>query len=125
MSEGPKTDINQLSYDFAKRIVHLYRFLTEKAPVHEYNICNQLERAATSIGANVRESKYAQSRSDFLTKMTIALKEANESIYWLSLLRDGDYISNEQAESILNDASSIKRVLASIVKTTRESLDKP
>lgn len=100
-------------------------FLTEKAPVHEYNISNQLERAATSIGANVRESKYAQSRADFLTKMTIALKEANESIYWLNLLRDGDYISNEQAESILNDANSIKRVLASIVKTTRESLDKP
>lgn len=124
MSEGPKTDINQLSYDFAKRIVRLYRFLTEKAPVREYK-CNQLERAATSIGANVRESKYAQSRADFLTKMTIALKEANESIYWLSLLRDGDYISNEQAESILNDASSIRRVLASIVKTTRESLDKP
>lgn len=124
MSEEVKTDISQLSYDFAKRIVRLYRYFTEKSPIREYNICNQLERSATSIGANVREAKYAQSKADFLTKMTIALKEANESIYWLSLLRDGEYISDEQSLSILNDATTIKRVLASIVKTTRESINK-
>ena len=124
MKEDNKTDISLLSYEFAKRIVHLYRYLTEKAPVREYNICNQLERSATSIGANIQEAQYAQSWADFLTKMTISLKETNESIYWIRLLRDGEYITFQQAQSLLDDAESIKRVLASIVKTTRESLGK-
>lgn len=124
MNEDIRTDISQLTYEFAVRIVKLYRYFTEEAPIREFNICNQLERSATSIGANVREAKYAQSRPDFLTKMTIALKEANESIYWLNLLQDGEYICKEQAQSILDEAESIKRVLTSIVKTTRESLNK-
>lgn len=119
-----KTNIYQMTYDFAKRMVHLYRFFTEKAPVREFNLCNQLERSATSIGANVREAKYAQSKADFLTKMTIALKEANESIYWLKLLNDGAYLDENQAQPIIEEANSIVRVLISIVKTTRESLDK-
>lgn len=119
-----KTDINEMTYSFAKRIVLLYRHLTENAPIREYNLCNQLERSATSIGANVREAKYAQSKADFLTKMTIALKEANESIYWLKLLNDGAYLDEKQAQPIIEEANSIVRVLISIVKTTRESLDK-
>ena len=97
MKKDNKTDISLLSYEFAKRIVRLYRYLTEKAPVHEHNICNQLERSATSIGANIQEAQYAQSRADFLTKMTISLKETNESIYWICLLRDGEYITSQQA----------------------------
>ena len=113
-----------MTYDFAKHIVLLYRYLTENAPIREFNLSNQLERSATSIGANVREAKYAQSKADFLTKMTIALKEANESIYWLNLLQDGAYLNEGQAQSIMEEAASIKRVLTSIVKTTRESLNK-
>ena len=103
----------------------MYQYLTENALIREYNICNQQERSATSIGANVREAKYAQSRPDFLTKMTIALKETNESLYWLNLLRDGEYLTEQQTQSLIEDATSIKRVLSSIVKTTRESLNKP
>lgn len=75
--------IHELSYDFACRITRLFQYLTEDAEFKEYVISKQLYRSGTSIGANVRESKHAQSDADFLSKMSIAFKEADESDYWL------------------------------------------
>ena len=86
MSEDAKAtaSIHELSYDFACRITRLFQYLTEDAEYKEYVQSKQLYRSGTSIGANVRESKHAQSDADFLSKMSIAYKEADESDYWLN-----------------------------------------
>ncbi|MBR3747383.1 MAG: four helix bundle protein [Selenomonadaceae bacterium] len=79
----------------------------------------------TSIGANVRESVYAQSRADFNSKMYIALKEASESAYWLELLADTDYLTPMQAQSMLDDCNELIKILSSITKTTKERKENP
>ena len=110
-------DIYVLSKAFALRIVKLYKFLIEEK--HEYVISKQLLRSGTSIGANVHEAKNAQSRPDFCSKMSIALKEATESGYWLDLLKDAGYISLSQFDSIYKDYNCIQAVLTKIVKATK------
>ena len=77
-----KAGIHELSYDFGCRMVRLYQYLTEDADYKEFEMSKQLYRSGTSVGANVRESKHAQSDADFLSKMSIAYKEADESDYW-------------------------------------------
>jgi four helix bundle protein len=108
------------SYTFAVRIVNVYRYLSET--FHEYVLSKQLLRSGTAIGALVAEAKHAQSRSDFVNKMNIALKEANETIYWLSLLKDTQYIAQEQYDSLSATAKELLALLISIVKTTKETL---
>ena len=103
--------------DFAVRIVNLYKYLTDKKK--EYVISKQLLRSGTSIGANVHEAHNAQSAKDFLAKMYIAFKEASESEYWINLLIKTDYLSKVQGSSILNDCIEIKKILTSIIKTTK------
>ena len=83
-------------------------------------MARQLLRAGTSIGANVAESEHAQSRPDFLSKLNIALKEAAETDYWLRLLHETDYLSNEEYMSIIADCKEIEKLLAAIVKTTKQ-----
>lgn len=83
-----------------------------------------IKRSGTSVGANVRESKHAQSDSDFLIKMSIAYKEADETDYWLNLLRDNGYLNDEQFESLSHDCTRIIKILTSIVKTMRQKLGK-
>lgn len=117
-----QADIKQLSYQFALRIVKLYRYLTEKAPVHEYVLSKQCLRSGTSIAANAQEAANAISKADFLAKISIAHKEAGETIFWLRLLRDSNYLDSDMASSIIDDASSIYKVLSSIVKTTKQNL---
>lgn len=108
------------SYSFAVRIVKLYKMLsTDK---REFVLSKQLLRSGTGIGALVKEAEHAQSKADFLNKMNIALKEANETCYWLMLLKDTDYLTLEEFNSINNDASEILRLLISIVKTTKISI---
>ena len=102
----------------AVRIVNLYKYLNEKRS--EYVMSKQLLRSGTSIGANVSESAYAQSKADFKTKMYIALKEAGESVYWIDLLRQTGYLTESQAESILNDCNELIRILSSITKTLKD-----
>lgn len=89
MSEEAKMEvgIHELSYDFGCRMVRLYQYLKDDAEYKEFEMSKQLYRSGTSVGANVRESKHAQSDNDFLSKMSIAYKEADESYYWLNLLR--------------------------------------
>ena len=109
--------LHDKSYKFALRIVKAFKYLkTEK---NEYILSKQLLRSGSSIGAMVREAKFAQSRADFVNKLSIGLKEANETLYWLELLHDADYIDDNTFNSIHDDANELTSILASIVKTTK------
>ena len=124
MTEEAKAtaSIHELSYDFGCRITRLFQYLTEDAEYKEYIQSKQIYRSGTSIGANIRESKHAQSDADFLSKMSIAYKEADETDYWLNLLHDNGYLDDKQFESLENDITRILKILTSIVKTVRIKL---
>lgn len=111
----------QKSYAFSLRCVRLYKYLCSRDG--NYIIGKQLLRSGTSIGANVREALRAQTRPDFITKLNVALKEASETEYWIELLRDSDYISSSQAESMLADCVELLKILTSIVKRSKENSD--
>lgn len=106
---------------FAIRSVKLYRYLTEEKK--EYVLSKQFLRSATSIGANVHEAWNAQSRRDFVHKLNIALKEANEAQYWLTLLSAGEYLSSREHDAIYPDVLELAKLLASSVKTTKKKLE--
>ena len=111
---------NQILLDskaFALRTIKLYKYLKEEKQV--FVLSKQLLRSGTSIGANVRESVNAQSRMDFINKLNIALKEANETEYWLELLHESEYLNEQQFESIYNDCGKIAATLTKIIKTTK------
>ena len=114
--ENPIVDKSKL---FAIRIVNLYKHLVQNRS--EYVMSKQLLRSGTSIGANVREAVFAQTRADFNSKMYIALKEAGESAYWIELLESTEYLTEKQAKSILDDCNELTRILSSITKTVRET----
>ena len=101
------------TFEFSLRIIELYKYLTIEKK--EYILSKQLLKSATSIGANVEEATAAQSRKDFLSKMSIVSKEARETTYWLRLLIKSDYITDD---GILNNSIEIKKIITSIVKTT-------
>ncbi len=105
---------------FAIRIVNLYKFLCDEK--HEYVLSKQLLRSGTSIGANVREGIRGQSTSDFGMKMNIALKEASETEYWLEILHETGFLTEQQFNSIYADCVEVNKILNSIVKTTYEKL---
>ena len=119
-----KATIHELSYDFGCRMTRLYQYLTEDADYKEFIMSKQIYRSGTSVGANVRESKHAQSDADFLSKMSIASKEADETDYWLNMLHDNGYINDEQFFSLNNDCQRVIRVLISIVKTCSQKAKK-
>ena len=112
-------NIQQKSRDFAIRIINCYKFLVEQK--HEQVLSKQLLRCGTSIGANTRESKNAQSRMDFLSKLNIALKEADETEYWLDLLHETKYIDDKQFQSMLSDCKELIAILVTIIKKLKES----
>lgn len=107
------------SKKFALRIVKLCRYLEKEK--HETILSKQILRCGTSIGANLAEAKCAIPRPDFLTKVYIAFKECSETIYWLGLLHDSEYLTDMEFASIDNDANELYRMLSSITKTTREN----
>ena len=115
-------NIHEESKRFALEIIKLYSFLNKEK--NEYILAKQLLRSGTSIGANVRESKNAQSQLDFLNKINIALKEADETQYWLELLYESNYISEEQFRSLFNDSKIIVGTLVNIVKSVKENINK-
>lgn len=119
-----KAGIHELSYDFACRITRLFQYLTEDAEYKEYLMSKQLYRSGTSVGANVRESKHAQSDADFLSKLSIAYKEADESDYWINLLHDNGYLEDTMFDPLNCDSQRIMKVLTSIVKTVRQKMEK-
>ena len=114
--------IRTKSYAFAIRIVNAYKFLTDTRK--EFVLSKQLLRSGTAIGALVAEAHHAQSSADFLNKMNIALKEANETSYWLSLLMDTGYLEQQVYDSISMDCSELIALLVSIVKTLKQSVSK-
>jgi four helix bundle protein len=112
------------SFEFAKRIVKLFKYLREIKK--EFIISKQLLRCGTSIGANVNEAIAAQSKADFISKMSIASKEARETKYWIDLLIATDYLTKTEDHVITlkNDIEEIIKILTSIVKTSQENLNK-
>jgi len=106
---------------FAIEIIKLFRFLTDSK--NEFILSKQLLRSGTSIGANIAESEYASSDKDFLNKLYVALKECNETIYWLELLKETGYIEKDQFQTAFFQCSEIKRILASSTKTIKEKLN--
>lgn len=108
--------VREKSYAFAVEVVQLHRALARK---REFVLGRQLMRAGTSVGANVEEALAAQSRRDFASKMSIACKEARESLYWLRLLRDTSLASLAQVDPLLKQADELTALLTAIVKTTR------
>lgn len=109
--------IENKSFQFAIRIVRLYKFLCEEKK--EYILSKQLLRAGTSIGANVTESQQAQSKPDFVSKISIALKEASETKYWIKLLGTTEYLSENQTKSILDDCVEIEKILVTILTSAK------
>lgn len=105
------------SYDFSLRIVKLYKYLAENKK--EYVLSKQILRSGTSIGANVEEANQGQSKADFIHKLSIALKEAFETNYWLRILRDSDYLETKIAQSLLEDCEEIQRILTASIKTSK------
>ena len=108
-----------ISKSFALRIIKLYTYLKEEKK--EYVMSTQLLRSGTSIGANVRESVNAQSKADFINKMNIALKEADESQYWLELLHESSFLSDQEFESVNDDLGKILGTLTKIIKSSKSS----
>ena len=113
MAENKLAD---MSTEFAIQILKL----TETIKGH-YSLSNQLERSGTSIGANIREAKYAHSRPDFIAKLQISLKECYETEYWIEIAQKADIISDEIAKTVLHDCGSIRRMLISSINTAKEN----
>lgn len=113
--------IEKRSFDFAIVIIRMYeRLINDKK---EFILSKQLLRSGTSIGANVKEGLRGQSRKDFMAKMNIALKEANETEYWIKLLMETDYLNRNEDIKLLEECREICKILNSIVKSTKASLD--
>lgn len=105
--------VYQLSKRFALRVINLYKYLSEEK--REYVISHQIYKSGTSIGANIAESRFAQSGPDFINKSKIALKEANETLYWLELLHESGQISTLEFDSLSNDVKTIIGTLVNII----------
>ncbi|RXK62057.1 four helix bundle protein [Lacibacter luteus] len=109
------------SFDFAVRIVKLYQFL--KKEHNEFTLSQQIVRSGTSIGALIREAEHGESLKDFIHKLTIGLKEANESKYWLDLLFATDFINKKMYDSINKDCEELLKLLTASVKTSKSRLN--
>ncbi len=114
-----KSVLKAKSYAFALRIVNLHKYLTTER--REYVLSKQVLRSGTAIGSLVREAEFGQSKIDFAHKLGIALKEANETDYWLSLLKDSDYINQKMYDSLAPDITELLRLLIASVKTAKKN----
>ena len=112
--------IKNKSYNFAIRIVELYKYL--KNSKREFTLSRQILRAGTSIGANIEEAIGGQSKKDFISKLSIAYKESRETNYWLRILKDTNYITAEEFQSIIVDLNEIQKLLVTIIKTSKINL---
>ena len=117
MNEKKPNVIRDKSFAFALRVVKMYKFLVDKK---EFVLSKQLLRSGTAIGALVREVEHAESKADFIHKMAIAQKEANETDYWLELLFQSQYLDKSQYNSIISDIQELNKILASILITSKE-----
>ena len=115
MAENKLAD---LSVDFAVKILRM----TDGIKGH-YSLINQLERSATSIGANIREAKYAHSKADFVSKLQIALKECYETEYWLELIQKSEIYTDDVVKAVMHDCGAIRRLLISSINTTKSNIE--
>jgi four helix bundle protein len=114
--------IRDKSFSLAIRIVKLYQYLkTEKT---EFVMSKQILRSGTSVGANIREAEQAESKKDFIHKLSIAQKEANETIYWLELLRATEFIDDKSFESIHQDTTEVMKIISKSIITSKKNLAK-
>ena len=114
-----ENEISVKSRHLGNRIVKLHKYLIKKK---EYTISTQVLRSGTSIGANIIEGIYAQSRADFISKYSIALKECAETIYWLQILHDNSYIQDKEFDSIYSETEEMLKILISSVNTAKKNL---
>ncbi|MBP1638443.1 MAG: four helix bundle protein [Bacteroidetes bacterium] len=112
-----KNVLRDKSFTFAVRTVNLYKYII--ANKAEYVLSKQLLRSGTSIGANVREAQNAESRADFIHKLGIAQKETDETLYWLELLTETDFLSEPEFVSMQNDATELMKIIRSIILTVK------
>lgn len=120
---NPKKNVlENKSLLFALRIINAYKYITQDK--QEYILSKRLLRSGTSVGAMIKEAEFAESKMDFIHKLNVALKEANETRYWLMLLKGAEYISVSAYESIEEDCNELIRLLVSIIKTSRQNLPK-
>ena len=113
--------IKTKSFAFAIRVVNLYKILISR---NEYVMSKQILRSGTSVGANIREAKNAESKADFIHKMGISQKEADETLYWLELLQATNYISNEEFLSLNNDGVEVLKLIKSIIISSKNNIKK-
>ena len=111
--------VRDKSFGFAVRVINLYKFLQTNN--HEFTLSRQILKSGTSVGACIRESENAESRSDFIHKLSIAQKEVNETIYWLELLETSKFISVDQFKSLNRDAVEIMKLLITIIRSLKSS----
>ena len=111
--------LTKKSYLFGVRIVKMVKFI--KCSSKEYGMLNQVFRSGTAIGALISEATYAQSPADFINKLSIALKECNETLYWLNILKDTEYVNEKEFESMNADCQELLALLISSIKTTKQN----
>ena len=119
MTDKMENIIVKKSFVFAVRIVKLYKLLIERNK--EFTLSKQLLRCGTSIGANVREAHNGESKSDFIHKMGIAQKETSEAMYWLELLKETEYLTDKEFDSIINDSTELLKIIRSIILTSKKN----
>jgi len=115
---GNNDPLSEKSFSFSLRIIKLFKYMQNEHK--EYILSKQILRSGTAIGALIREAKYAQSKADFLNKLMIALKEANETQYWLELLYKSNYIDNKMYKNIEPDINAILKLLVASTKTVKQ-----
>jgi len=120
MNEKKPNIVRDKSFAFAVRIVSLYKYLCSDKK--EFVLSKQLLRSGTSVGANVREAVNAESKKDFIHKLAIAQKECDESIYWLDLLVETNYLNKKEGENITNDAIELLKIIKSIIISSKQKL---
>lgn len=113
--------LKEKSFRFAVRIVNLYKYLNKEHK--QYDLSRQILKSGTSVGANIREAEFAQSNLDFIHKLSISQKEINETIFWLELFKETNYIKEEQFESLNYDAIEILKLITSSIKTMKSKID--
>ena len=118
MNESRDNIIEKKSYQFSLQVIEVYKCLISEKK--EFVLSKQFLRSGTSIGANVHEAVGSESKKDFIHKLGIAAKEARETSYWLNLLKDSNYITQQQFNGLNNDCNELIRILNSIILTTKE-----
>ena len=119
--QNSNSPLTKKSYLFGVRIVKMVKYI--KCTPKEYGMLNQVFRSGTAIGALVSEAAYAQSSADFINKLSVALKECNETLYWLNILKDTEYLNEKEYESMNTDCREVLALLISSIKTTKQNIE--